>query len=275
MSSTRLILFEGLPGSGKTTTAQLIAQHLAQQGHSVKLCLEGDWEHPADFESVACLNALEFAGLKQRFPQQTTFLESHAVHHNGDFLFQYRKLQHTQPETVHGELFEALAFFETYERPPEKFHALLLDRWQTFARQAAQAETIYCFECCFFQNPLTFDLARNHLPVEEAQAFILSLAQAIQPLNPRLVYLDLEDIPARLEVLKKERPQEWLDFVIQYHTGQGTGLARGWSGENGLLNFYQLRREVELKTIDLLPFPVLRVPFGENEQRLKKIYNFL
>jgi DNA polymerase III delta prime subunit len=49
---TRLYIFEGVPGSGKTTSAKWLKSRL---GEIAKLFLEGDPEHPADYESVACL----------------------------------------------------------------------------------------------------------------------------------------------------------------------------------------------------------------------------
>ena len=46
---TNLIIVEGLPGSGKSTAAAMIAEKLKQQGRRV-ICVDEDAaEHPADF----------------------------------------------------------------------------------------------------------------------------------------------------------------------------------------------------------------------------------
>lgn len=46
---TNLIIVEGLPGSGKSTTAAMIAEELTKKGKKV-ICLdEGAQEHPADY----------------------------------------------------------------------------------------------------------------------------------------------------------------------------------------------------------------------------------
>jgi thymidylate kinase len=57
--NTKLIVVEGIPGSGKTTTANFIKELLDERNISNQLFLEGDLNHPADFESVACLDETE------------------------------------------------------------------------------------------------------------------------------------------------------------------------------------------------------------------------
>ena len=45
---TNLIIVEGLPGSGKSTTASMIAGELTKRGKQVVCVDEGVAEHPAD-----------------------------------------------------------------------------------------------------------------------------------------------------------------------------------------------------------------------------------
>lgn len=46
---TNLIIVEGLPGSGKSTTAAMIADELNKKGKKVICVDEGVGEHPADY----------------------------------------------------------------------------------------------------------------------------------------------------------------------------------------------------------------------------------
>lgn len=46
MIDTRLVFFEGIPGSGKSTTAQRLYLHLLRQGHAARWYYEFDQTHP-------------------------------------------------------------------------------------------------------------------------------------------------------------------------------------------------------------------------------------
>ncbi|MBK8905298.1 MAG: hypothetical protein IPM53_29215 [Anaerolineaceae bacterium] len=258
MAETKLILVEGLPGSGKTTTAEFIASWLERRGVATAVFLEGNLDHPADFESVACLDAQEYTDLNAQFPAEAGFLASQVVCEGDDYFFRYRYLQQTYPQ-LSPALLAALARYEIYELPAEKYRRLVRRRWQRFASLAAAGDVTYIFECCFLQNPLTMFLGRHDEPVSAAQAFILELAAAVQALQPRWFYLHPGDVRTTLTQAAQSRPQEWLDFVIAYHTQQGHGKAQGWQGFEGLVRFYEMRQAIELALLPQLPFPGLLV----------------
>jgi hypothetical protein len=274
MAKTKLILVEGLPGSGKTTTAVFIAEWLQKRGVETAVFLEGNLDHPADFESVACLDAAELAVLKAQFPDYIDFLERQVLVDGDDYFFRYRALQQTIPNLPEA-LITALARYEIYELPANKFRRLLLRRWQRFADSAAAGTVTYIFECCFLQNPLTMMLGRYDEPVEEGQAFVLELAAAIQVLQPRWFYLEISDVRTSLEQIAQSRPPEWLDFVTAYHTQQGHGKAQGWQGFNGLVSFYEMRKAIELSLLPQLPFPGLLVQHTNWQADQAQIDRFL
>jgi hypothetical protein len=174
---TKLILVEGLPGSGKTTTAVFVANWLQRQGWDAALFLEGSLDHPADFESVACLDARQYAALLARFPAEAPFLRRQAVLEGDDILFRYRALQQNCPD-LDEALITALAQYEIYELPIATYQRLIERRWRRFAATAASGNAIYIFECCFLQNPLTMFLGGHDEPVIAAETFILELAAA-------------------------------------------------------------------------------------------------
>ena len=253
MSNTKLILIEGIPGSGKTSAARFIRDWLEERGQRPALFLEGDWHHPADYESVACLIETEYAELLAQFPDQVDFLAHHAWQEGGEWFFRYHELQYEHGNHRPAALFETLARFEIYELPADRHRRLLLKSWQKFAARAASEDLVYVFECCFLQNPTTTLLAWHNLPETAVRHHILSLAQAIGPLQPKLIYLARQDVAATLEFSRAERPKGWIDFLIWYLTEQEYGQAHGLRGFEGVIDFYAMRQALELDILRTLP----------------------
>ena len=273
--STRLILVEGLPGSGKSTMAEYIRDELSRQGHKAQLYLEGNLDHPADFESVTYLSAADYAALTEQFPDWQDRLEAEVTAQNDERFIGYRKLAEQSGAAWPQALLSRLAAHEIYEQAPDTFQKLVAARWQAFTERALAEDEVYIFECCFLQNPLTMLLGRHAEPVSAAQAFVLRLARIIQPLEPLLIYLDPGSARLTLERAAKSRPPEWLEFVIAYHTRQGTGRALGWAGFDGLVKFYEMRQAVELDLLARLPWPHLRVRHTDWAADRRQVMAFL
>jgi hypothetical protein len=275
MMDPKLILVEGIPGSGKTTTARFVADWLARQRRRPRLYLEGDLEHPADFESVACLDQAAYASLGDQFPAQRDWLARQAVVKGDEYFYSYRLLEQTYGVQIPAGLFQALTRYEIYELPAAHYRRLILQRWTEFAGQAARGEGVFIFECCFLQNPLTMLLGRNDEPVGTVQGFILEIAESVRTLEPRLVYLQPGEVEQTLRQAAKARPPEWLDFVIRYHTRQGHGKALGWQGLEGLVKFYEMRQAVELALLPRLPWTTLLVRQADVESDRRQVAAFL
>jgi thymidylate kinase len=67
MVNSKLILVEGLPGSGKSTTASITNDILKEINVDTKLFLEGNTEHPADYEGGSYFSKTEFDQLLQQY----------------------------------------------------------------------------------------------------------------------------------------------------------------------------------------------------------------
>jgi len=68
VNRSRLIVLEGVAGSGKSTLARFVGDLLAARGAPHRVVLEGDLDHPADYESIAWLPEPAFADLLDRHP---------------------------------------------------------------------------------------------------------------------------------------------------------------------------------------------------------------
>ena len=250
MPKTKLIIFEGIPGSGKSTAATHLEEDLKGKGLTARFWHEGDFDHPADFEGIARLSESEYQHLLSRFPKWTGYFNEQLTIRGTDYLLKYRKLQHLHPQEIPGSLVDELFQYDVYDGlPMEQYCRLALDRWQDFVLDAENLDQITILECCFLQNPLTVMLARHDANPQFARKQIEGIVEIIAPLEPLVIYLHPYNVRTALEHVRAERPKEWADFVIAYLTGQAYGKAHGLSGYEGVIQFYEMRQKLEVEML--------------------------
>jgi Cdc6-like AAA superfamily ATPase len=244
MANRKVYIVEGIPGSGKTTTANWLAQKLSDQGKDVNLFLEGNPNHPADFESVACLTDQQLNVLEQDFSDIRNLVEI-----KGNWSF----IPYASLADKNDELFKVLQKFDVYERSVEDFCEVTMMKWQEFAENAEANEKVYVLECCFLQNPFTFLLAKHN----ESQEFIFNhiekIAKVIAKLDPVILYFEQDNMKESLDRVRKERSKEWFEFLTWYYTEQAFGQARGLERESGVLQFLEERKKLEKEILSQLP----------------------
>jgi len=252
MNPTKLIIVEGIPGSGKTSTAQYIKDKLDMDQISNRLYLEGDLNHPADYESVACLDASEIGMLQRKHPlfmeAIAPFIQVVDAYH----LIYYGKYQEQHPIDMDQDAMDELRRFDVYNLSVDTYQELIALRWQEFVINAQQSKEIVILECCFLQNPMTMMFGRHNCSLSVISEFIKRLVAIIQPLSPKLIYFYQDDIRASLDQVIQERSKEWLEYFIWYFTEQGYGKSNGYQGLNGLYEVLQKRKQYELNIIDQL-----------------------
>lgn len=228
----RLYIIEGLPCSGKSTTAAFVAQ--LQQG---KVCFvdEGTGNHPADYE----FHALAPAGFLSE-QEQIVSLKDYS-----------------------GEQFQQLLKYKIYDALPwETEMPLMLEKWQQFVREA-ENDTTYVFNCVLLQNPMCETMMRFGFSEEMSKRYIEKIAQIIHPMNPLVIYLKNEEIAESVRKAAAERPG-WLEGVIDYHVQGAYGKSIGAEGFEGYISCLAQRQERELRILSQLPVERLVL---ENPQR--------
>lgn len=187
---TKLIIVEGLPGSGKSTSAAMIAEEFRKKGKRIILADEGDLNHPADIADYD-------------FPDFKTEREN------------------------------------------------ILKKWQSFVNNV-QEDTLYVFNCIFLQNPMCETMMRFGMSEEESLAYIAEIAKVIQPLCPVVIYIDQPNVRKTIDKVAKERPDEWLHAVIDYHVLQGYGKQNQLHGYDGYIKCLEERKKRELRILQKL-----------------------
>lgn len=246
----RLILVEGLPASGKSTAAKFIADAL----HFTNVD-EGAGDHPADFEHHALLDDRAFVKTQSMFSDRDDlrdFCAAADVFEAGTVV----PIEDWMPQPVQ----EWLAQHKIYDVLPwAQQRGIMLEKWRVFAENEG-ARGHYVFNCVFLQNPMCESMLRFDLPLSESAAMIGEIAEIIAPLKPFVVYLQTDDISARIESVRAERGEEWLHAVIDYHCGGAYGRANGLTGYEGYLAALRERQTRELAILEGLDLPYAVIP---------------
>jgi uridine kinase len=250
--TTRLILVEGLPGSGKSTTAKKINDILIENGYNVELYLEGNYDHPADYEGVAYFNIEDYNRLMKAHSSSINSLNKiKSEYHNG-YVIPYRKAIDEYGMSFNSDLFNEIVKNDIYELPIELHMELILRKWNDFVNNYLNDDKIIIFECCFIQNPVTVTMVKNNLLKESIMRFIHSLAKIILPLGPILIYVEQNSIEESFTRAINERPKEWIEGFTDYYTNQGYGLYNNYTGLGGVMEILKARSNLDCEIYDSL-----------------------
>ena len=250
--NTKLIIVEGLPGFGKSTTAQLINDILSQNKIEVELFLEGNLNHPADYDGVSCFNKFEFDRLLSNSGDFKEVLLKRVLKKGSNYLLPYRKIKNEFDDQFSDELFNNISRNDIYELPFDKNVELIAGKWQNFAEIALEDDKVYIFECCFIQNPLTIGMIKYGEQKEKIINYVMKVAKIIENLNPMLFYVEQDDLEFSFRKALKERNPEWSTGIVDYYTNQGYGKEHNHSGVEGAIKVLEARRNLELEIFDML-----------------------
>ncbi|MFS0635961.1 hypothetical protein AB1K84_08645 [Mesobacillus foraminis] len=241
MERTKLILVEGLPGSGKSTTAQLIHDILLENDIETQLFLEGNLGHPADYDGASYFSKEEYTDLLTGNDDFKTAFTGMAEERKNGYIIPRFKLSSELPDSLKKVLYD----HDIYELPLDIHIELITGKWQEFCRKALHEEKIYIFECCFIQNPVTIGMVKYGAKEDPVIRYIERLAKIIEPLEPWLFYVDQQDVSKSFTKVAGERPEDWFNGFVQYYTQQGFGREIGADGLKGTLKVLQARKSLE------------------------------
>lgn len=268
--NTKLILVEGLPGFGKSTTAKLIHEILTERNIPAELFLEGNLDHPADYDGVSCFDEKEFDGLLANCGDLKEVFINGVKKKGNNYFLPYRKIQNEYGSMFSDELLNIIFTFDIYELPLERNMELITEKWAEFTEKAMSDNNTYIFECCFIQNPITVAMVKYGEQKEKVMDYVMKLAKIIDRLDPLLIYVEQDDLDFSFKKAIEERPQEWSSGFIDYYTNQGYGKERGYKGLDGTLKVLEARRAIEKEVFDLLKMKKQKINNSQYEMERNK-----
>ncbi|KRE31630.1 hypothetical protein [Paenibacillus sp. Soil522] len=242
---SKLVLIEGLPGFGKTTTAQLVHEILTEMNIKSQLFLEGNLEHPADYDGVACFKNYEFDELLSTHEKFRDLLSNRMIKQGNNYFLEYRKIKNEYGSSIPDELLHAIVKNDVYELSLDQNRKLITERWKKFTENVLNGSDTFVFDCCFIQNPVTMGMIKYGAKKEDVISYVIELATIVEKLNPLLIYVEQNDLEHSFRKAIKERPKEWSEGFIEYYTNQGFGKKQGYNGLEGTLQVLKARRELE------------------------------
>ena len=257
--NTKLLIVEGLPGFGKSTSAKLLKDILIDNHKQAELFLEGNLDHPADYDGVASFNKSEFESLIANNGDFRELINNKVTRKGNNYLLPYRKLINEYGSHFPDDLFHTIFKNDIYELSLEKNIELITQRWTEFAEKAINENKVYIFECCFIQNPLTIGMVKYGSQKDKVIDYVLRLEKIIEKLNPILVYIEQDDLEFSFRKAVNERSTEWSKGFVDYYTNQGYGKRKGYKGLEGTIKVLEARRAVENDIFDLLTIKKIKI----------------
>jgi len=298
---TKLILVEGIPGAGKTTTANHIKNELQAQGNKVTLYEEGT-SHPADMAWNAnltveelerfiekCCDLWEKADtvidkendksdkvqdiskeeLVKRIMKQVRFEENHAI-------LAYTRIDF--PEEKYWSLIDEFASKEMGDGRSslEDFTQIHLRRWSNFAKEAVKSDIITIFESSFLQNHI-FELMGSYEKTDdEVVDYMKQLFKTVEELNPKIIYLQPTSVEDTIKYVAKERTaptgsgrRDWIEEISEWVKKSKYGKRRELCGEDGVVEFCKERLRLDLLVLSKLDAKIEVIESGKNKKMLE------
>ena len=259
---TKLILIEGIPGSGKTTFAKKTAGLYQSRGITVNLFIEGQL-HPADLSWNACVPVALYENILAKYEPIQREIAKHTVFEGNTAIIAY-----TQVATDNKDFYRELETFEVYggRVPDEVFFKLHYNRWHAFANNAAEKSELNIFECAFMQNHVNELLFWRNADEGTVIAHHNKLLDSVKCLSPVVIYLSQADIRETIQRIARERVSKdnvnWIDRCIEYCENSPFGKRRGTKGFDGAIEFFSIRKQLDMKILSQLSTPYVII---ENE----------
>lgn len=232
---------EGLQGAGKTTFANQLSNYL----RDYKLFHEGDFS-PVELAWCAYVTKEQYDDVLKSYPMLQTEIREKTVAEG-----EHKIICYTQILTDVPGFHKSLERFEIYNGNLDKepFEDVIFKR---FGKWKGEGQI---FECSIFQNIIENQMLYLMMRDEEILDFYRRLKDVFAYKPYQIIYLDMDDIPGGIDVIRKERSDEngnelWYPLMIKYMEESPYGKEHAFTGMEGLLRHLDRRKALEHRIIE-------------------------
>ncbi|MGN0403100.1 MAG: hypothetical protein ACI4HQ_12695 [Acetatifactor sp.] len=231
---------EGIQGAGKST----MVGKLAKEYPDYTVFREGDYS-PVELAWCAYVGEQEYADILAGYNTLADEIKEKSVQEGDRRIICYTRIL-TDVPGFHKDLEQ----YEIYNgrRLRDDFERIVLERFAGW-----QGEN-QIFECSIFQNIIENQILYYEMTDEEILEFYRKVKQALLGKKYQIVYLEVEDIQAAEEVIRKERSDEqgrelWFPLMISYLESSPYGKHHKLRGMDGLVKHLENRMKLEKRIL--------------------------
>lgn len=214
MIDTKLIILEGMPGTGKTTNSFFLLSQLERNGVATRWIHENARPHPTSYFNEACLSYEELELFFQRFSHTKSIIENIGMRRRTTIELDLMEIKWSYLQDFGSEAFEEINKFDVWNFTLDQYERVALEKWEVFASEATKASEVILLDSSLFQFQIFTFLLKN-APYERIESFIQKLFNIIAPLKPVLIYLYREKTENAIAYLEKKRGVEFLEYIYE------------------------------------------------------------
>ncbi|SCX17190.1 hypothetical protein SAMN02910339_02397 [Lachnospiraceae bacterium YSD2013] len=216
----RLIMLEGLPGTGKSTNSFKLYEQLILGGKKVRWIHEVSQPHPVLFFTESCMTKEEYRDFKKKYPEVAALLDEVAEVRETTVGIDQETVGRRAQDAKEQAWYQELLKYDAFPTSLDRYEFRALEKWAAFARNAAKDEdTIFILDSSFFQYQI-FTYLLKAASYERLEEFVSKIAECIEPLNPLLIYLYREHTEDSIAFMKEQRGEQALVSTWERDKGE-------------------------------------------------------
>ena len=200
----RLILLEGLPGTGKTTNSYRLFEQLVRNGWDVRWLHEVSQPHPTLFFTESCLTKDEYRLFTEKYPEAAEMLDSIAEVRATTVGIDHLTAARRMPGQESAAWYQELLQYDGMDLPLDRYEPAALEKWEAFVNAALGNDTIHILDSSIFQYQI-FTYLLNGAEYPRLSGFVHRIMDMLRPLRPALIYLYREKAEDSIAFMEKQR----------------------------------------------------------------------